>query len=366
MQDLYDTLGVSRDATAAQISAAYKSAAKQHHPDRHCTKPNHEMEEHAQKFKAASGAHDILSDPQKRQLYDMYGHAGIGMGAGVTGDDDEMGTDIFEQMYGVGEQQQTRPVGGALFLDAARGSFFQRSWDPTDVETMRQELAESLPSIVTGAHDGAYYKARTSLPHGTSWEVALIDLDADRLTVTLVSHEKGKSAPSMLRIERGFALPIDCAWNVDAAEVTVRETGELTVQMAKLEAEDSRAEDELIDNSAAASAEAAVDQRSTAPMDPRERSATSFPTMPTSRRVRRAKRPQASGLRSGFLSSNATQAQDSNFKTRAAGVQMDQASIENTAHSAMPREPSRRHTSPVSVREVDRMMHTEVDELMAS
>jgi curved DNA-binding protein len=74
-RDLYEVLGVSRNATADEIKKAHRKAVRQHHPDRNKNNPQAE-----EKFREAQEAYDILSDPQKRRNYDQFGHAGVGGG----------------------------------------------------------------------------------------------------------------------------------------------------------------------------------------------------------------------------------------------------------------------------------------------
>ncbi len=76
-RDYYEVLGVSRDATEAEIKKAYRRLARQYHPDMN---PDNK-EEATEKFKEIQEAYEVLSDPQKRALYDRYGHAGLGQGA---------------------------------------------------------------------------------------------------------------------------------------------------------------------------------------------------------------------------------------------------------------------------------------------
>ena len=74
-KDLYQVLGVDRSATPAQIKAAYRKLARRYHPD--VNPGNKEAEE---RFKEISQAHDVLSDAQKRKLYDEFGMAGLQAG----------------------------------------------------------------------------------------------------------------------------------------------------------------------------------------------------------------------------------------------------------------------------------------------
>lgn len=103
-QCYYDILGVDRNADAAQLKAKYRKIALQYHPDRN---PGDKAAE--DKFKEAAEAYEVLSDPEKRQVYDQFGHRGIeGMrngagGAGGFQDFDDIFSsfgDIFEDFFG--------------------------------------------------------------------------------------------------------------------------------------------------------------------------------------------------------------------------------------------------------------------------
>src|SRR3989338_9334975 len=93
-KDYYEILGVAKDATLQQIKKAYRSLALKYHPDR---VPEPEKKASEEKFKEISEAYGVLSDPQKRSLYDQYGHAGIDRN--YTADDIFKGAD-FSSIFG--------------------------------------------------------------------------------------------------------------------------------------------------------------------------------------------------------------------------------------------------------------------------
>lgn len=76
-RDFYEILEVSKSASAEEIKKAYRKKAIQYHPDKN---PGDKVSE--EKFKEAAEAYEVLSDPQKKQRYDQYGHAGLGGAAG--------------------------------------------------------------------------------------------------------------------------------------------------------------------------------------------------------------------------------------------------------------------------------------------
>src|SRR4051812_28061781 len=76
-EDYYKTLGVNRDASQADIQAAYRTLARKHHPDM-----NPEDKTAKERFQKIQAAFDVLNDPSKRELYDRYGSSFESMGAG--------------------------------------------------------------------------------------------------------------------------------------------------------------------------------------------------------------------------------------------------------------------------------------------
>ena len=103
-RDYYEVLGVERGATDNEIKRAYRKLAKKYHPDM-----NQNSDEAEHMFKEATEAYEILSDSQKRQQYDQFGHAAFSQGGGGAGgfgggfgDMGDMFGDIFGDFFGGG------------------------------------------------------------------------------------------------------------------------------------------------------------------------------------------------------------------------------------------------------------------------
>ena len=112
-RDYYEVLGVDKSASPDEIKKAYRKLAKKYHPD---LNPGDKAKEAEEKFKEASEAYEILSDEEKKQRYDQFGHAGVdpNAGAGGYGGYGDFGgfggfEDIFSSFFGGGGQSRRAP-----------------------------------------------------------------------------------------------------------------------------------------------------------------------------------------------------------------------------------------------------------------
>jgi len=164
-RDYYEILGVSRNANGEEIKKAYRQMALQYHPDR-----NPGDREAEERFKEASEAYEVLRDPEKRSLYDRFGHDGLkGVGfRGFAGFEDIFTSfsDIFEDFFGFGfgdrrRERRTYARRGAdlrydlsiSFRDAAFGK-------EKEIEIEKQEICKTCSG--TGVKPG---KSKQICPH---------------------------------------------------------------------------------------------------------------------------------------------------------------------------------------------------------
>jgi molecular chaperone DnaJ len=137
-RDYYEILGVSRSANGDEIKKAYRQMALKFHPDRN---PNNKEAE--EKFKEAAEAYEVLSDSEKRQRYDQFGHDGL-RGAGQQGFTDI--NDIFSHFGDI--------FGGSIFDDVFGSGQRTRRRNPRQEGTpgsdLRIKLTLTLEEIATG------------------------------------------------------------------------------------------------------------------------------------------------------------------------------------------------------------------------
>ena len=103
-RDYYEVLGVDRQATPVELKRAYRGLAMRYHPDKN--PGDHESEEH---FKEIGEAYQVLSDPNRRQRYDAFGHDSDGVGA--SGFNFQSAFDLFDMFFAGGSPNQRRRGG---------------------------------------------------------------------------------------------------------------------------------------------------------------------------------------------------------------------------------------------------------------
>jgi molecular chaperone DnaJ len=148
-RDYYEILGVSKGATAEELKKAYRKLAIQHHPDKN---PGDKKSE--EKFKELSEAYETVSDPQKRKMYDQFGHAasnmggggggpfGGGFGGGNAADFGDIFGDIFGDLFGGGGQGRGR--GGRGGRRARAGADLE-----TQVDITFEEAYSGVEKVIT-------------------------------------------------------------------------------------------------------------------------------------------------------------------------------------------------------------------------
>jgi len=180
-RDLYEILGIQRNASDEEIKKSYRKLAMKHHPDR-----NKGDKEAEKKFKEATAAYEALKDPERRAAYDQYGHDAFrqgGMG-GAQGFGDFAGgfSDIFEEFFGGGFGNTSRQRG------PSRGS------------DLRYNMSISLQEAFVGK------KTQIRIPSYAGCDLCAATGSADKSGPSICSscngHGKVRSTSGFFSIER--------------------------------------------------------------------------------------------------------------------------------------------------------------------
>ena len=135
-RDYYDVLGIDRTADKNAIKKAYRKLAKKYHPD--TNKDNPQAEE---KFKEATEAYNVLNDPEKKKMYDQFGHAAFDGTAGAGG----------SGAYGYGG-----PGGGTYTYSDPNGTFHEYHFEGRDMGDMDDILKNIFGGSFGGGFQGGF------------------------------------------------------------------------------------------------------------------------------------------------------------------------------------------------------------------
>ncbi|MFA6044615.1 MAG: DnaJ C-terminal domain-containing protein [Phycisphaerales bacterium] len=236
-RDFYDVLGVPKSATVDEIRKAYRVLVRKLHPD------VNKAPDAQKKFTEVQEAYDVLSDEQKRKLYDQFGQAGVrggpppsGGGArsggrpqvdvnGLNIDDEEL-KEVFESIFGGGGMG-----GGGFGGRSPRGGRAGRAAQQTPEETVRHELLISFEAAARGTletvrlstPDGAGKRIEVKVPAGVE-DGAQLRVRATRSTPEVMITVRIGSHPLFRRgefVDTGKGLDLYLDMPLTIAEATL-------------------------------------------------------------------------------------------------------------------------------------------------
>ncbi len=169
-RDYYEILSIPKNASAEELKKAYRQCAMKYHPDR-----NPDDKKAEEMFKECTEAYQVLSDAKKRQVYDQYGHAGLGSqgfdASGFQGGFGDIFEDIFEDFFGTGTgRRRNRAQRGNDLALAIEVSFEEAAFGvEKKVDVTREESCPACDG--EGAKPGTQKKT-CSTCHGSGQVMA--------------------------------------------------------------------------------------------------------------------------------------------------------------------------------------------------
>ena len=151
-RDYYDILGIKRDASAETIKKAFRKLAKKYHPDSNAGNPQAE-----QMFKDVNEAYSILSDPEKKKLYDRFGHAAFDPNSaayGGAGGAGASGNGPFGSGFGGTGQ------GGAWHYQSGPGGYAEYHFTGDDLDDMGDIFGDMFGGMFHGKSSGGSSRSR--------------------------------------------------------------------------------------------------------------------------------------------------------------------------------------------------------------
>ncbi|MGL4392562.1 MAG: molecular chaperone DnaJ [Fusobacteriaceae bacterium] len=154
-KDYYEILEISKGASEAEIKKAYRKLAMQYHPDKFSQASDSEKKNSETKFKEINEAYQVLSDPQKKQQYDQFGHAAFEQGGGAGG--------------GFGGFEDLGDIFGSFFGGSGFGGSSQRRRGPASGDDLSYQIEITLEEAATGCEKTVKYNrnGKCGTCHGT-------------------------------------------------------------------------------------------------------------------------------------------------------------------------------------------------------
>ena len=168
-KEYYDILGVPRDASEEDIKKAFRQQALKYHPDRNKDAGS------AEKFKEINEAYQVLSDPEKRKMYDQLGYEGLknsGIASGFSGFEDLGGFgSIFDSFFGGSSSNESSSIRGND-LELAINISFEKAVEIVGLETAEKVRELSLKIYTTARN---YARERGIIIADTKFEFGELD-----------------------------------------------------------------------------------------------------------------------------------------------------------------------------------------------
>lgn len=211
-RDYYSVLGVSKSATPEEIKKAYKLMALKFHPDRNTDNPD----EATKKFKEVGEAYEVLSDSQKRKIYDQFGHEGLQRGSGVGG-----GGGGFSGFSGFSNTNHnggfSHGDGFDFFEELFRGGFgqqqgFHRQQRRPKSPPIEKTIPLTLEELYTGCTKRVKVTRRVMTNRGTNELQTVTEIIPVEITkgyydgLMLTSTNSGDELPDMLPGDINFVI----------------------------------------------------------------------------------------------------------------------------------------------------------------
>ena len=216
-QDYYDTLGISKSASASEIKKAYRKKAIQFHPDRNPDDASAEG-----KFKKAAEAYEILSDDNKKARYDQYGHAAFDgpQGGGGFGGGGMNMDDIFSQFgdifgggggfggFGGGGQRQVRVKGSNMRIRVKLTLQEIANGVEKKVKVRRKVKAEGVSYKTCGTCNGSGQQMRVTNTILGRMQTAVTCGTCQGAGQSIKSKPNGSDAQGMVSVEETVSINI--------------------------------------------------------------------------------------------------------------------------------------------------------------